>query len=100
MYFVLSKSKENNLSVECTLKFFDCMPLPILLYGCKIWGYENIDIIESIHIDFMRHILPAKKSTPFYFMIDGELVFGRDSYLINKEHYNTYYTNSCSGTLI
>ena len=72
MYFVLSNSKENNLSVECTLKLFDCMVFPILLYGCEIWGYENTDIIESIHIDFMRHILPAKTSTPF-FMIYGEL---------------------------
>ena len=43
------------------------MVLPILLYCCEIWGYE------SIHIDFMRHIIPAKKSTSL-FMIYGELV--------------------------
>ena len=43
------------------------MVLPILLYCCEIWGYE------SIHIDCMRHIIPAKISTPL-FMIYGELV--------------------------
>ena len=80
MYFVLSKSKENNLSVECTLKRFDCMVLPIHLYGCEIWGYEHSDIIENIHIYFMRHILPAKTSTPC-FMIYGEL--GRMSLKLN-----------------
>jgi hypothetical protein len=72
MYFVLSKSKDNNFSVECKLKLFDSMVLPILLYGCEIWGYENTDIIESIHIKFLRHILPVKRGTPL-FMLYGEL---------------------------
>ena len=56
MYFILSKSKEYNQSVECSLK----LVVPILLYGCEIWRYENIDIIENIHINFMRRILPAE----------------------------------------
>ena len=46
MYFVLSKSKDNNFSVECKLKLFDSLVLPVVLYGCEIWGYENINIIE------------------------------------------------------
>ena len=64
MYFVLSKSKDNNFSVECDLKLFDSMVLTILLYGCEIWVYENTDIIESIHTSFLRHILPVKKRSP------------------------------------
>jgi hypothetical protein len=72
MYFILSKSKDNNLSIECKLKLFDSMVTPILLYGCEIWGYENTDIIENIHVTFMRRILPLKKSTPLY-MLYGEL---------------------------
>ena len=48
------------------------MVIPILLYGCEIWGYENIDIIDSIHISFLRHILPVKKGTQL-FMLYGEL---------------------------
>ena len=44
------------------------MVVPILLYGCEIWGYENIDIIENIHINFMRRILPAKRSTPTFML--------------------------------
>ena len=72
MYFILSKSKDNNLSIECKLKLFDSVVTPILLYGCEIWGYENTDIIENIHVTFMRRILPLKKSTPLY-MLYGEL---------------------------
>ena len=47
------------------IKLFDYMVVPIglLLYGCEIWGYENIDIIENIHINFMRRILPANTFT-------------------------------------
>ena len=48
------------------------MVLPILLYGCKIWGYENIDIIKSIYITFLKYILPVKKGTPL-FVLYGEL---------------------------
>ena len=40
MDFVLSKAKDSNLSTECTLKLFDSIVLPIMLYGCEIWGHE------------------------------------------------------------
>jgi hypothetical protein len=72
MYFLLSKSKDHYLSVECKLKMFDSMVLPILLYGCEIWGYENNDICNSVQINFIRHLLPLKRSTPL-FMLYGEL---------------------------
>ena len=72
MYFILSKSKENNLSTDCILKLFDSSIVPIPLYSCEILGYENIAIIKNIHINFMRRILPARKSTPT-FILYGEL---------------------------
>ena len=40
MYFVLSKSKDTNFSVECKLKLFDSVVLSIVLYGCEIWGMK------------------------------------------------------------
>ena len=45
---------------------FDKMVTPILLTYCEIWGFENLDIIEKIHLKF------CKTSTP-NFMIYGEL---------------------------
>ena len=41
------------------------MVLPILLYGCEIWGYENIDIIESIYVYFWD-IFYLWKKEPHY----------------------------------
>ena len=52
MHFVLSKAKDNNLSTECKLKLFDSIVLPIMLYGCEIWGHEKIDICNSVQIHF------------------------------------------------
>ena len=40
------------------------MVILVLLYGCEIWGYENLDIIENIQINFLRRLLPVKKARP------------------------------------
>jgi hypothetical protein len=51
---------------------FDKTILPILLYGSEIWGFENIDIIERVHLHFCRFIWHLKQSTPNC-MVYGEL---------------------------
>ena len=35
---------------------------PILLYGCEIWGYGNIDILEQFQLKFLKQVLNLKKS--------------------------------------
>ena len=50
------------------LKLFDNTVLPILTYGSEVWGYENLDIIERIHTDFLRRITKCRKSTPRYIL--------------------------------
>ena len=39
---------------------------PIALYGCEIWGFENSQIIENLHNDFLRQITNLRKSNPIY----------------------------------
>ena len=41
-------------------------------FGSEIFGFENIEIIERVHNNFLRKITKARKSTPMY-MIYGEL---------------------------
>ena len=48
------------------------MAEPILLYGSEIWGYENIKIIEQVHLGFCKRILKVRSSTP-NFMVHVEL---------------------------
>jgi hypothetical protein len=45
---------------------------PILLYGCEIWGFSNIELLERIQLKFCKLLLNLKKSTP-NFMVYGEL---------------------------
>ena len=71
MYGVIRKIRQFNLPVVCQLDLFDKMVLPVLLYGCEIWGFENLDIIERVHLKFLKHILYLKSSTPNY-MVYGE----------------------------
>ena len=67
MYEVLK-----NLSIKSQYDPFDKIVKPILLYGCEIWVFGNIDIIERVHLKFCKLILNLKKSTPNS-MIYGEL---------------------------
>lgn len=72
LYEVLKKGRFHNLSVQCQLDLFDKIVQPILLYGCEVWGFSNIAIIERIHLKFCKLLLHLKQSTPD-FMIYGEL---------------------------
>ena len=65
------------------IKLFDHTVLPILTYGSEIFGYENTDILEKVHNDFLRKITCARKSTPISFL-QGEL--GRYPIAVNIKH--------------
>ena len=52
--------------MDIQLELFDYLVLPILIYGCEIWGYENISILDKLHLKFLKYILCLKQSTPIY----------------------------------
>ena len=53
-----------NLPLDLQLEIFDHTVVPILLYGCEVWGFENTDIIERLHNEFLRKTTLLGKSTP------------------------------------
>ena len=61
-----------NLPVDLQLKLFDHTVLPIMTYGCEVWGFENCEILERIHNKFLRSILQVRQSTTIY-MLYAEL---------------------------
>lgn len=71
MFGVIRKIRLFDLPFECQLDLFDKVVVPVLLYACEVWGYENIDIIERVHLRYLKHILNLKSSTPSY-MVYGE----------------------------
>jgi hypothetical protein len=71
MYRVLRKIRLFKLPISCQFDLFDKVVLPVLIYGCETWDYENLQMIERIHLKFLKHIFQLKNSTPSY-MVYGE----------------------------
>ena len=71
LYLVYKRTFNLNLPLDLMFKLFDHTILPILTYSSEIWGYEDTQILERIHCEFIRKILKLKKSTPLY-MLYGE----------------------------
>ena len=42
--------------------------MPILTYGSEIFGFENLDLLEKIHTDFLKKITKCRRSTPSYIL--------------------------------
>ena len=49
-------------SFAMTFKF-DELILPILLYGCEVWGFEDLSHIKMFHSKFLRAILNVNQFT-------------------------------------
>ena len=69
---VFSPKPEVYLAVDVPLQLFHTLVLPVLLYGCKVWGFKNIDLCEKLPLKFCRYVFHVKSSEP-NFMIYGEL---------------------------
>ena len=51
--FSLNKLFEKiSISIPEKLKLFDSMILPILNYGCEVWGFHSGPDIERVHLKF------------------------------------------------
>lgn len=53
----------NNLPIDVQFELFDSMISPILLYGAEIWGFDEADHIERVHIGFCRYVLGVGSHT-------------------------------------
>lgn len=46
-----------DLSFDYQLDLFDKVVTPVLLHGCEIWVFENVDITERLHLRLLKYIL-------------------------------------------
>lgn len=49
--------------VKLWLKIFDSKILPILMYGCEIWGFHEGPDIEGVHNKFCKFLLGLRQTT-------------------------------------
>ena len=80
MHVLFKRICNLDIPIDLQLYLFDHVILPIALNGCEIWGFENSQIIENLHNDFLRQIISLRKTTPRY-MLHAEL--GRHPIQIN-----------------
>ena len=64
MFALLAKAKKLHLPIDVICDLFDKIVLPILLYGCEIWGLDNITHVEIFYRKFLKRMLKLSKSTP------------------------------------
>ena len=71
LFALKTKRNKFRLPIDIYIKLFDNMIMPILLYGCEIWGHENIDMVESFYMKFLKNAIHVQKNTANC-MVHGE----------------------------
>ena len=56
-YSLIAKARKFQLPVDMQLHLFDTCILPILLYGCEVWGFSKLQNIEIFHNQFCKFLL-------------------------------------------
>ena len=56
--------KSKYITKECYFKVFDLKIAPILMYASEVWGIQNIESIEKVHLMACKHFLGVPISTP------------------------------------
>ena len=80
LHILYRKIRHLNLPIDLQIYLFDHTITPILLYGCEVWCFQNTQLLETVHNQFLRNITSLRKSTPIY-MLHAEL--GRHTLDIN-----------------
>ena len=61
LYYLYTRINNLNLPIDLQLKLFDQTIVPTLTYGSEVFGFENIQILERLHTEFLRTITKTKK---------------------------------------
>ena len=51
--YELRRSRQLDLPLDIQLELFETLIMPILTYGCEVWGFENLNIIEKLHLKYL-----------------------------------------------
>ena len=47
-----------SIDIECNL--FEKLVFPILLYGCEIWGFHCVNMVDTFYIKFLKKYLTSQ----------------------------------------
>ncbi len=72
MYALIRRGRQLSLPVDILLDLFMKTVVPVITYGSEIWGYENLKLMETLQLRFLKYILHLNRSTSNC-MVYGEL---------------------------
>jgi hypothetical protein len=64
LYALYRKIRNLAIPIDVQLKLFDSLITPILVYSCEVWGFENKQGIEKMHLQYCKRILNIRNTTP------------------------------------
>jgi hypothetical protein len=76
MFALLKKCNRLSLPLELSVDLFDKIVLPVMSYGCEVWGLAIKDYAQKLQVKFYKILLHLRQSTPSC-MVFGEV--GRPS---------------------
>ena len=84
---MLVKTKKLNMPIDNECNLFEKLVFPILLYGCEIWGFHCVNMLETFYIMFLKTILHLRPLAPNC-MVYGEVDTFPLQVTINKHMIN------------
>ena len=72
MHLLYKRVRNLNLPLDLQLHLLDHTILPIALFGCELWGLENIQLIEFFK-KILRRITNLNKKSTHIYMLYAEL---------------------------
>ena len=67
MYVLFKRIRNLDIPIDLQLYLFDHL-FYLLHYMVEIWGFENSQIIENLHNDFLRQIINLRKKYPYRYI--------------------------------
>lgn len=72
LFPIIGISRKYDLPVDIQIDLFNMLVIPVLIYGCEIWGDYIIREVELLHMKFLKHVLYVHRYTSTD-MVYGEL---------------------------
>ena len=61
-FSMLIKCRKPELPIDMQCKLFESMVIPVILYGCEIWGFQDIKMLEISYRKFLKKVLKLRPS--------------------------------------
>ena len=86
-FSMLIKCRKLELPIDIQCKLFESMVIPVILYGCEIWGFQDIKMLEIFYRKFLKKMLKLRPTTsncmvygevgklPLQISVDKQLIF-------------------------